>query len=541
MEPSNKSNQTSTFSIVAVRTFAFIIFCGISVVLNLNMLILLASTFIEKVVFILISIGIEGAKIYYIVSAPIYKKMGKVVRAKLYYVLYITCAFISITAAYGFITTTVASTDALSSLQSNKKSIVYIDKDLELIDNQINDLLSKQTKTREMFDKDVSIIDSQIDTLVSALEKPTPKFIITEDMEEKEITTIKTQERDWKRDIDAKKKELETLKKQKTSVNEKHTISDEKITSQINTLRGERNSLIAEQSGLENKEAEVLIEGKGGKTDMFTAIGSSFGLSGRYIMTILLLFIAFTIEFGIVATVPDPNLIIEFKADKQAEKEVKSEDLPKAKEEIKIEPFPEKIIRIEDVPIEATPLPVVKIQTVVPVEAKSEEIISVGIAPVAEKEVLLSPLPVRKTKKTSPPPDIFKPLPPNGKKREDVEPQETITTNITQPAIHKIKIEDEVLVKENIASFLMWLYNKEESPENLLNIDEAISRSGIIDTIAKRFFDRIVNLQGNRGAPLFTFALDTKKWRANYPLSYLLQEIVPKVRINFHEEKKQIV
>ena len=291
-------SKKSSASILFVRTIAFIIFCGISVVLNLNMLILLASSTIERIVFILVSIAIEGAKIYYVTTAPIYKQLGKKLRAKVHYLLYAMCAFISISAAFGYVTTTILSTDIIIKMQSSTKEISYMDNDLSLIENQINELVNQKKEAREVYKKDLSILDSQIDILISEISEKSPE--IPKPYEEEDVilnaNTIKKAESElitWEKKITRKKGELETLKKQKTNLILNNNSYTQEVDTNIVNFRIERDNLVADQNVLEEKE--IISLETGNKTDMFTAVGDSFGVSGHLVMTIILLFIAFSV------------------------------------------------------------------------------------------------------------------------------------------------------------------------------------------------------------------------------------------------------
>jgi hypothetical protein len=508
-------NKKSFLVISSIRSVAFVIFCGISIAINLNMFLLLASTLLEKIVFTLVSVGVEGAKIYYVTSAPLYAKAGKKGKARLQYFLYGVGAFLAVIAAYGYIKTTIVTTDAVAVARSNVKEIANVEKDILLVDGQIQELVSRQKEDKATAKNDAQLIDEQIKMLLAEIKKGKPENMT---------------EGNWNWQVTVKTREIENLKKQKTALLDKNSVSDKAVSDEIEAQRKKKDELVTKRGELEKKDADDLSEKK---TDMFSAIGETFKLSGKVVMTLVLILIALMIEIGIISTVPDPSLKM---SEENKDKDSKLPEPERKPEPASIPETPRKPRK----PRERQPLDLIPDDPdpeSIEEKAKSEPVQLIPVKPPA-------------VKKEAPPPPfkplyIPKPLAPEIPEtpEEKKEPEPSTPSNI--PTIVKksptIKKTDDGSIKKGLVAFLQGLYNNEESPGNLNDKKVAIDLSGMDPALANKFFDRIANIQGNRGKPLFTYHGVTGTWTANYPLSYLLNEILPKVRFNFHEEKRSRV
>lgn len=522
-------NRKAYLSIVTIRSIAFIIFCGISVAISLNMFLSLAFSFFEKIVFFLASIGIEGAKIYYVTTAPLYSKAGRKGRARLQYVLYGVGAIIAIIASYGYITTTVMATDAIATAQSGAEEIANIEKDISLIDTQIQDISNKQKEERANVKNDAAIIDKQIKIQIDDIDKGKP--------DEVALNT-------WNWQISVKNKEIEAFKKQKTALLDKLDSFEKQSSMDLESFRTKRENLVTSKSEFAKKDASVLSDKK---TDMFTNIGSSFGFNipGKVVMAIVLILVALMIEIGIISTVPDPSLGVSGKGQEEPE-ESKSEDIVSLRS--KTQSFFENLRKL------AKKRPSVSVQEIKPIDPDPEPFAYTPIEPELPKKIVITnidknvevAIKPKKPETTKTGATLFKPL--IIKKKESVpeivnqirqkppeqKPIEDIPTIVKKqsPAIK----QNEESLKQEIISFLKQVYegfHEETIPDKLMDIKKIINT-----VIIKKFFDRIANLYGDREKPLFTYNKELDMWTANYSLKYLMIDIVPKIRFNFYEEKK---
>jgi hypothetical protein len=262
-------------------------------------------------------------------------------------------------------------------------------------------------------------------------------------------------------------------------------------------------------------------------------------------MVIIVLLIALMIELGIIMTAPDPFLSEEMESADNKTVSVIPETvfqpkIPKPNKALidlfknvfkpKIKPdIAEKPQKPE---IKPDPAPVYP-QEIFEKEAFNELSKSMdSVLRDLDKNVEVKPRP-KKTKEMP----AFKPLfqrlkeeQPKPKEPEvkAVFPPENIKTIIEKPK----KPANEQIAKEDVIEFMKKIYEGKETPDGW--IDPALAAGE--DKLALKFFNSIANTQGGHG-PLF-LSRGEGKWKANYPLSFILTEIIPRVHFHFHEKKK---
>jgi len=496
-------------SMNSIRAVAFYIFCGISIAINLNMFLLLASSIFEKIVFSMVSVGIEGAKIYYIKTAPIYVRDGRILKAIFQYFLYAIGACLAILAAYGYISTTVITTDAIATAQSNMTEITNVKNDIETKDEQIKSISESKKSDKLTYRADIVLLDEQIKMTMAEIKKGKAEDV-------PDIT--------WNWQVSVKNQSIENLKKQKTVLIDKNNSLDKESQIRVDAILKEKEALVLKERELEKSDAKGLVENK---TDMFTIIGEAVNLPGKIVRTWILIFIAIMIELGIISTVPDPSIGLSTIAPK---KEVSISPVPfvpivkTRKHHIpKSDSASKNIVTVKKEELE---------DIFIPVEKK---VPTFPFKPLFSKPII-PPVPKRTIKADTP---IIKPVFAEKAQNLDLKSQETQLRSTPEESSTVVNIpkKTEDTLKKDITMFLSTMYGTNTGAG--IQVDRNKARAGGKELLLNNFFDKIVNIKGNKGLSLFSFDKETSVWTANYSLSYLLDEIIPRIRFNFHEEKKQ--
>jgi hypothetical protein len=317
-------------SIIKYITFVFLTL--LTAFLSLNMFFEIGVTPMEKGVFVLVALALEGLKIFTLVRANILWDQRKIVQAIIGYIVYTLVAFTSVVASFGYTLTTV---DKINTVANSSSMTDTIDINKEKITG-LNDLIA-QNKETITFNKN----------------------------------QIKELEANYKAQVEAetdliKKQTLQnTLKNLRDNLNKKNAAlleANTKALDEKNTVTNTNSTLKVEQS----KSAAVQQV----SASMFRLLGefmTSMGLQGfteKSTMMIILIIISLNIEIGVVICSPHTQDMPHKKVPAAPVVVTKPKRAPRVKKPVEIKPVldlkkPEPVVIQEEAPVPVA-APVVK-------------------------------------------------------------------------------------------------------------------------------------------------------------------------------------
>ena len=261
--------------LVIIKYITFTFLTILTTFLTLNMFFEIGVTILEKGVFVMVAIAIEGLKIFTLVRANMLWDKRKIFQACLGYFIYLLVAFTSIVSSLGYTLTTVDKINVVANASS-------VADDISLNQDKISGLTDKITQNKEtiVFDKDqIAEIKKNYQSQIDAEEDPVKKQTLVNQMKNK---------------VDPLNRAIQVLLDANTAaLNEKTT-----TLSANSTLKVTQSKSAAVQQVSAN---------------MFKLLGeflTSMGLRGfteKTTMFLILVIISLNIELGVILCSPHSN------------------------------------------------------------------------------------------------------------------------------------------------------------------------------------------------------------------------------------------
>ena len=254
----------------SIRNITFWILAILSGFLSVNMFFQLGTTPLEKAVFVLVTVALEGLKIFTIINANINWDSGKRLRGATRYFAYVFIAIISVVASLGYTLTTINRINAAAKVSSNAALIQSYDDQVVYykgLKKANEDTITANTKA--------------LRTLGDEYNKTLPTLIEQKDKDKLTAAYFAT------------KKKIEDANATLQAKN------DDYFTKQLDNETKSRDARLKDtESATYQKTSD----------SMFKLIGDRIGMTEQATMFLILIVISINIEVGIVFTAPHPTL-----------------------------------------------------------------------------------------------------------------------------------------------------------------------------------------------------------------------------------------
>ena len=271
----------------SIRNITFVILAVLSGFLSVNMFFQLGTTPLEKGVFVLVTIALEGLKIFTIINANINWDEGKKIKGLTRYIAYAFIAIISIVASLGYTLTTINRVNESAKVSSNSAIITSYE-----------DQAKYYAGLKKSNEDSITANNKALQTLLSEYNRTLPT--LTDQKEKDKLTAT----------YFANKKKLEDANSGLQAKNDDYFQKQTEYETRARELR--------------QKDVESAAFGKTSDS-MFKLIGDRIGMSEQTTMFLILIIISIDIEVGIIFTAPHPTLDVKKKKKKSKSKKGKLE------------------------------------------------------------------------------------------------------------------------------------------------------------------------------------------------------------------------
>lgn len=267
----------------SIRNITFIILAVLSGFLSVNMFFQLGTTPLEKGVFVLVTIALEGLKIFTIINANVNWDEGKKVKGLTRYIAYAFIAIISIVASLGYTLTTINRVNESAKVSSNSALI-------SSYEDQANYYKGLKKANEDTIAANVEALK----TLLTEYNKTLPT--LAEQKDKDKLTAA----------YFANKKKLEDAN---TALQVKNNDYFQK------QIDNETKARDLKQKDVESTTFQQTSD------SMFKLIGDRIGMTEQSTMFLILIIISIDIEVGIIFTAPHPTLDIKKKKKTKSKKD----------------------------------------------------------------------------------------------------------------------------------------------------------------------------------------------------------------------------
>lgn len=267
----------------SIRNITFIILAVLSGFLSVNMFFQLGTTPLEKGVFVLVTIALEGLKIFTIINANVNWDEGKKVKGLTRYIAYAFIAIISIVASLGYTLTTINRVNESAKVSSNSALI-------SSYEDQANYYKGLKKANEDTIAANVEALK----TLLTEYNKTLPTLVEQKDKDKLTAAYF------------ANKKKLEDAN---TALQVKNNDYFQK------QIDNETKARDLKQKDVESTTFQQTSD------SMFKLIGDRIGMTEQSTMFLILIIISIDIEVGIIFTAPHPTLDVKKKKKTKSKKD----------------------------------------------------------------------------------------------------------------------------------------------------------------------------------------------------------------------------